>query len=214
MKDIPIFTTEFGVASLILREVPYQQKAYIRLHSALEPVKLLQECISFCRMVGAEAVYAAGEEVPEDYPMYTDILQMAASRDSLGDTDAALWPVQEHTVAEYRRIYNEKVNHIPGAAWMTASEEKELVSTGEGYFIHRGDTLLGIGRVSGEEIRFLCAVQPGAGKDVVRALNHGLTGDRVLVEVASANLKAVGLYQQLGFVQLRMVCRWYQVFPK
>ena len=31
MKDFPVFTTEYGVSSLILREVPYRQEAYIHI---------------------------------------------------------------------------------------------------------------------------------------------------------------------------------------
>ena len=31
MKDIPAFTTENGIASLILREIPYREEAYIRI---------------------------------------------------------------------------------------------------------------------------------------------------------------------------------------
>ena len=59
MKDIPVFDTEFGVASLILRDIPYCQRAYIKLQVALEPEKLVQECVQFCRMCGAEQIYAA-----------------------------------------------------------------------------------------------------------------------------------------------------------
>ena len=43
MKDIPVFTTENGAASLILREIPYQQSAYIILRDTREPEKLTAE---------------------------------------------------------------------------------------------------------------------------------------------------------------------------
>ena len=52
MKDIPVFTTEFGVASLILKEIPYRREAYIRIQTTQQPQELLKECISFCRMCG------------------------------------------------------------------------------------------------------------------------------------------------------------------
>ena len=42
MKDFPVFTTEYGVASLILKEIPYQGTAYITLQDSLEPEKLLE----------------------------------------------------------------------------------------------------------------------------------------------------------------------------
>ena len=60
MKDIPVFTTQNGVASLILQEIPTQGCAYIRLQATLSPEQLLAECISFCRMVGATRIYVAG----------------------------------------------------------------------------------------------------------------------------------------------------------
>ena len=31
MRDFPFFTTEYGVSSLSLKEVPYRQEAYIRI---------------------------------------------------------------------------------------------------------------------------------------------------------------------------------------
>ena len=39
MRNIPVFTTEFGVASLILKEIPYKGTAYVRLQSSLYPEK-------------------------------------------------------------------------------------------------------------------------------------------------------------------------------
>ena len=51
MRDLPMFTTEFGVASLILKEIPYREEAYILVQSTQEPEKLLRECIDFCRAV-------------------------------------------------------------------------------------------------------------------------------------------------------------------
>ena len=50
MKDLPLFTTEHGVASLVLKEIPYQKTAYIILRDSLEPEALLKECADFCRV--------------------------------------------------------------------------------------------------------------------------------------------------------------------
>ena len=211
MKDMPMFTTEYGVASLILREVPYQQMSYIRLQASNEPQKLLEECVRFCRMVGAEKIFVKETDGLSDYPFYTAIWQMRMAVDAMGDTDAALFPVQEHTADEFQRIYNEKVSHIPNAAWMDNADKQEMLKTGEGYFVHRDNQLLGIGRVLDGEIRFLASVHPGAGEDVVKALAHAATEDSITVEVASANEKAVRLYEKLGFVKNAELSRWYQV---
>ena len=58
MRDIPMFTTEYGVASLVLKEIPYRQEAYICILATEQPRELLDECISFCRVCGAEKIFA------------------------------------------------------------------------------------------------------------------------------------------------------------
>ena len=47
MKNIPIFTTEYGTASLILREIPYKKEAYVANPSAL-PGRLRELALAFC----------------------------------------------------------------------------------------------------------------------------------------------------------------------
>jgi len=211
MKDMPVFTTEYGVASLVLREIPYQQTAYIRIQSSLAPQKLVEECVSFCRMVGAERIFATGDPCLENYPFHTEMYRMVCARDSMAETDAALWPVQEHTAGEFQTIFNRKAPSIPNGAWMTDSDTKEMLKTGEGYFVHRGDVLLGIGRVYEGELRFVASVVPGAGADVVKALCHAITEDTVTLTVASTNAKAMTLYERLGFVKVETLSRWYKI---
>ena len=60
MKDMPVFTTENGAASLILREIPYQQTAYVVLRDTLDPLALAGECADFCRVCGAVAGASRG----------------------------------------------------------------------------------------------------------------------------------------------------------
>lgn len=211
MKDFPVFTTEYGVASLILREVPYQGIAYIRIQAALEPEKLLQECVSFCRMVGAERICAAGHESLERYPLYTAVWEMAWLRESLGEPTASLWPVTEETASEFKRIYNEKIRKIPNAAWMDGAEQKRMLAAGDGYFVHRDGKLLGIGRVEGEKLLFLASVYPGAGAEVVRTLASASQEERCILEVASENKKALALYERMGFVRVGEKSRWFLV---
>lgn len=211
MKDFPVFTTEYGVASLILREVPYQGIAYIRIQAALEPEKLLQECVSFCRMVGAERICATGHESLERYPLYTAVWEMACLRESLGEPTASLWPVTEETASEFKRIYNEKIRKIPNAAWMDGAEQKRMLAAGDGYFVHRDGKLLGIGRVEGEKLLFLASCQPGAGAEVVRTLASVSREERCILEVASTNQKALALYERMGFVRVGEKSRWFLV---
>ena len=211
MKDLPVFTTENGVASLVLREIPYQGTAYVRIGASQNPEALVEECASFCRMVGAERIYATGDPCLERYPFHTAMLRMVCHRDSIGDTDAALWPVQEATSEEFQRIFNSKAPSIPNGAWMTRQDTEEMLRTGEGYFVHRGDALLGIGRVLAGELRFLASVFPGAGEDVLKALCHTITEDTVTLTVASANQKAMALYERMGFIPAEELSRWYRI---
>lgn len=211
MKDFPVFTTEYGVASLILREVPYQGIAYIRIQSSLDPDNLVKECVSFCRMVGAERIYATGDPSLEKYPLYTAVWTMACLREFLGETDASLWPVTEETADRFRELYNQKVIIIPNAAWMDSLEQKRMISQGDGYFVHRDGKLLGIGRAAGEELRFLASLSPGAGADVIRALASVSRESRCVLDVASANEKALSLYERLGFLRVGEKSRWYIV---
>lgn len=211
MRDFEVFPTQYGVASLVLKEIPYQGTAYITIRDSQEPEKLLKECVGFCTMCGAERIYATGHEILTQYPILTAMLELRCPRDSLPDTDAALWPVQERTLPRWREIYNQKVRKIPNGAWMTQRDGQQMLKTGDGYFIHRGEQLLGIGRARDGRIDWVAAVMPGAGRDTVAALTHALWEDTVTLTVASANKKAVRLYESLGFVKTREISRWYQV---
>ena len=78
MKDFPCFATDDGVASLILKEIPYRQEAYIRFQD-VQPGRFapfLQECVSFCRMAGAEKIYAQGHEELSQYPLHAAVYEM------------------------------------------------------------------------------------------------------------------------------------------
>ena len=76
MRDFPVFTTEHGAASLVLREIPYKSIAYITLQDTKQPEDLLQECVDFCRIAGARKIYATGHEFLEQYPLYTAVWKM------------------------------------------------------------------------------------------------------------------------------------------
>lgn len=211
MRDIPVLTTSSGVASLTLKEIPYKGIAYIRLQDTLEPEFLLKECVDFCRMAGAEHVYATGHEILRRYPLHTAVIQMSCARDCLPQTDAALFPVLDNTLQEWMDIYNRTMENVPNSATMTIGDGQDLLKTGDGYFVHRDDVLLGIGKASCNKIDVVVSLIPGSGRDVLLALCNALADDRVTVEVASANTRAIHLYQRLGFIQTAEIARWYKI---
>ena len=211
MRDFPMFTTENGVASLVLREIPYQGVAYITLQSTLEPKAFLKECVSFCKSVGAEKVFAKGHAILEEYPFHTAVWKMSRTKDGLPETDAALFPVTERTIEQWRSIYNERMKNVPNVSTMTRTDGEELLGRGGGYFVHRGDTLLGIGIVEDAMVRAVAAVKSGAGCDTMLALCNAIFTEDIYLEVASNNQPAVKLYDRLGFQKVAELSRWYDV---
>ncbi len=211
MRDIPMFTTEYGVASLFLKEVPYRGRAHIKIQSSLEPDKLLEECIGFCRACGAEWIDAAGHEYLENYPLITSLSLMTRPLEGLASMDACLFPMTEDTMQKWLDICNERMANVPNAAFMDCKDGKELLQKGSAYFVHKDGELLGIGVAAGDFIDTVIAVKPGAGEKVVRALASILTEDTVRLMVADVNTRAVRLYERLGFVKVKELSRWYLV---
>ncbi len=213
MRDFPVFTTEYGVASLVLKEVPYQGNAYIVIRDSLDVAALLAECVSFCRMCGAERIYATGHEILQDRLVYATISEMSCCRQMIPDTDtdAVLVPVTPDNLESWREIYNQKVRHVPNGAWMTQTDAKAMFEKREGYFVERNGVLLGTGRVSGQQILWVASLHKGAGRDVLCALAGAIEEEQVVLTVADENTKARELYERIGFRKKREICCWYQV---
>lgn len=212
MKDMPVFDTEFGVASLILKEVPYRQEAYIIIQSALQPEELLKECVSFCRMVGAEKIYGRGHEIVEQYPLHTAVVEMRGEAFADQEKMQSLFPVTEQTVGRWRQILNERMKDVDNAATLESRDEKKILESGGAYFIHSDGKLLGLGWMEDTALLSVAAAEPGAGEKVMHSLMSLVEGATVTLEVASTNTRAIRLYEKLGFLKTREVSRWYRVF--
>ena len=213
LKDIPMFDTETGVSTLILKEIPTRKVAYVRVQS-VQPDGLaehLNECVSFCRMCGAERVYASGHEDLQAWPLYCGILPMVLLVPEQSDPGANLFPVTEQTVGKWREICNERMAQVDNAATLTARDEKEILSGGA-YFVHDAGELLGIGWMKGSELACMAAVKPGAGERVLRTLLTLAETERVTLEVASTNVRALRLYERLGFLQTGEARNWHIIY--
>ncbi|MBR3978403.1 MAG: hypothetical protein IKJ94_02125 [Oscillospiraceae bacterium] len=207
-----MFTTENGIASLTLKEIPYTHKAYITIQDASQPRELLAECVDFCRAVGAEEFYATGHNFLESFPLHTTIYEMKRPISDLPETDACLFPVQEKTMEQWRNIYNCRMSGVSNAAFMTIADAQRHIREGNAYFVHRNGTLLGIGIAGGERIENVISVVPGSGQAVLSALLSVLSGEIAGLIVADDNRRAVALYERLGFVKTREISRWYKIF--
>lgn len=212
MKDIPVFTTDYGVSSLILKEIPYKQLAFIYVRD-VQPGQLkqhLEECISFCRMAGAERILAKGHEELQSYPLHSVVVEMTLLLDQQ-EPEANLWPVTGETVAKWREIYNQAMGKFDNHATLTFHDEKRILQSGGAYFVHKDGDLLGIGWMEGQELLALVSTVPGMGETVARTLFTTAASDKVTLEVVSDNLRAVRLYEKMGFVKTREISRWYRL---
>ena len=213
MKDFPFFTTEFGVASLVLKEIPYREESYITLRDVQPGGEdaLLKECVAFCRMAGAERIYAAGHDMLEAYPLHCSILEMQGTARVDPDKLCSLFPVTDATVKRWRELYNEKMRTVDNAATMTAFDEKTIVSSGGAYFVHDQGQLLGIGWLEDTKLLAVCGAVPGAGERVMHTLMSLAEDAEMNLEVASTNERAIRLYEKLGFVKTKELRRWYRI---
>ena len=211
MRDIPMFSTEYGVASLVLREIPYRGEAYIRIRDTAFPEEFLQECVSFCRMCGAEAVFAEGNEKLAEYPLYTSVYQMNGVARSDEAKMASLFPVTEETVSHWRGIYNKAMRNVDNAGTLESRDEKQIVTSGSAYFVHRSGELLGIFWLEENKLLAIAAVQKGAGEMVMHTMMSLREGMQMTLEVASTNERAIRLYERMGFLKTAELSRWYRV---
>ena len=213
MRDFPLFTTDFGVASLVLKEIPYREEAYITVQD-VQPEGFeehLKECVSFCRMAGAEKIFAKGHDALEQYPLHTAVYEMRGTAWVDKDQLACLFPVTEETVGRWRTIYNERMRTVNNAGTLESRDEKKILEGGA-YFVHADGELLGIGWLEDTKLLAVASVKRGAGEQVMHTLMSLVEGADMTIEVASTNGRAIGLYERLGFLKTEEISRWYKVF--
>jgi len=212
MKDFPMFTTEFGIASLVLKEIPYRGEAYIIIQDTQQPEQLLQECVSFCRMCGAEKIYARGHKITENYPLHCIVYEMRGFARVDESRVEHLWPVTEENIAQWREMVNEKMRPVDNSGTLVKKEEQEILNKGGAYFVHREEKLLGVGWLTGNELLLLAACERGAGERVCHTLFSLIPDREVKLDVVSTNERAIRLYEKLGFVRTAELRRWYRIF--
>lgn len=211
MKDIPIFPTECGVASLILKEIPYRQTAYIRVQD-VQPGALdvlVEECAQFCRAAGAERIFWTAENVGGEPDRV--VIGMSGTAWVERSKLENLFPVTEATVTQWRDIYNKRMADVDNAATLTAFDEKKIVESGGAYFVHHEGALLGIGWLDDTKLLAVASVKPGAGERVMHTLMSIVENATMTLEVAGTNERAIRLYERLGFLKVKVIEKWYQL---
>lgn len=211
MRDIPIFTTENGVASLFLKKIAYTGQAYIVIRDSRSPKAFLDECVAFCLSAGASRVYASGDPSLSEYPMHTQMIKLSRTRSGLPESDAEIAAIEETELTQWRKDYNARMLPVDNSAPMTMEDARKHLGDGDAYYIRKDGKKIGLGIASGEQIDTLISLVPGMGQTVLLALNQVLTGTDIYLTVASTNQRALRLYEKLGFAKIGIISDWYAV---
>lgn len=211
MKNIPVFTTEHGVASLTLDQIAFNSMAYIRIQSSAESDFFIKECLDFCKAVGAKTVYATGSNSIKDYISVVSLIRMKRKREGLPETTLSVVPVDTNNADQFRKIYNEKMRGISHASAMTHDNLEMIVKQKNGRFFYKDHELQGIGIADDKWIRAIISLKRGAGESILLALNQMLQGEEVNVELVDTNTRAKRLYERMGFQLYETVSTWYKI---
>ena len=200
MKDIPIFTGCDGIATLILREIPYRGEGYVLIRSVFTSLEAcMRECESFCRAAGAETVYFSGNADFSAFPIYARLIEREIETATLPPTEACARRTVDAT--RWAQIYREKFAAVPAA--QTCREAVDA------YDIFRHGVQIGIGQIEGNLLRSVASVEHGCGADCVAALAK-LCKEKILrLLCAEQNERAMKLYDRLGFSRGEVKETWY-----
>ena len=212
MRDIPLFTTQNGVASLLFKKIPFTGEAFVHIRDTADCNALVRECVDVCRMAGGETVYATGHGKLTAYPLACAVLRYRVHKDLLAMTEAVAIPITMEQKAWWRDVYNRKMASVMGASPLSESETDRLISEEKAFLIYLACSAIGIGVAYDGEIQAVAALVPGGGQDSVLALANLLDSDTVALCVASNNEKAIALYSALGFCQTGVEANWYKIF--
>lgn len=215
MKDIPIFTGQFGVATLILREIPYKKYAYVMVRSVREGKMqaFLEECLGFCRIAGAEQVLATADESISCLPHAHDMLELRCKKEIIPPPwkPVTLESVTADNGEVFLRHYNALFYTIPNAATYTQMDLKRILEKEQAWLAIVGGEIAGIGEIADSE---LCAIgvlpeYRGLGMPLAQTLIARMSAPEITLRVSSVNHAALRLYQKLGFDRKEIVSRWY-----
>lgn len=215
MKNIPVYTSPHGTATLILREIPMTGRAYVVLRTVISDVQALgADCARFCCMCGAQNVYMSAEEALYFLPHAYDILQLHVEQEALppGGT-ADLLPIAPENDSIYQRIYNRCFQSVSHALLYDRRQIQRIYDQNQQAFLalNQQGKPYGIGELHGN-ILAAVAVLPkyrGMGTDLTLTLLKRCPGPDVELTVASDNKPALALYEKLGFRVCGVESHWY-----
>ena len=217
MKNIPMFTSSYGLATLILKEIAWNGRAYVLVRSVWNDqiAALLDECRSFCRAVGAEEIYASwdAEELPAEHAW--DMIDMACPKSALPAPrqTVELEQAAPETAEDYLRIYNQCFRDVPAAASYDRKSLEPLYGEDLIWLAKVRGQYAAVAEISKEGLEGI-AVLPefrGLGFDLAAAVLRMVPSTEVRLKVASTNVRARRLYDRLGFAEVGISRRWYRL---
>ena len=217
MKNIPLFTGLHGTATLVFREIPWSGRAYILIRAVWDgkTAEFLEECRQFCRIAGAEEIFASWEhhELPAAHAY--DMLAMARTKAGLPEPgrEVALEPLSQENGEAYLDIYNTCFRAVPSAASYDKHDLKRLYDRDKAWLARVDGQFAAVAEISEEGLEGI-AVLPqfrGLGHDLALTVLPMIPRPEITLKVASTNDPALRLYHRLGFRQTRLLSRWWKL---
>ena len=217
MKNIPLFTSAYGIATLILREIPWSGSAYVLVRSVWndQAAALLEECCGFCRAVGAEQIFAAYDTEPLPAEHAYDMWVMSRPKKGLPlpASEVILEPLSRENRDVYLRIYNQCFRQVPSAASYDQSSLEPLYGEDLAWLAKVDGAFAGVAEISKEGLEGI-AVLPeyaGLGTDLALSVLPMVPSTELQLKVASTNERAIRLYRRLGFVEKSVNKVWWRL---
>ncbi|MFI3312871.1 MAG: hypothetical protein R3Y62_03205 [Eubacteriales bacterium] len=206
MKNIPLFTSEYGLATLILEEIPTKGLGFIIIRSTDNLSGLLSDGVKFCHMCGAETVYATAEAPIPGYPLAYEILEFSAKKNQLPAPigDLKLVPITAENQDTLLSYYEEAFRNVQGSGQYS----KE---TQDGFLAYVGEKLVGIGAISEGKLEVIATLEPGMGYALATHLLAKIPEEIITLEVSSTNEKALNLYKKLKFSQTAVLKTYHKI---
>lgn len=219
MNNIPLFSAAGGTAALILREIPFSKKAYILLMTVIPEnlPDMIRECVSFCRVCGAEECFITRKDSDEPLPLphSHDILQLTAEKAKLpAGTPVKLVGIQEDNDSFYINLYNRCFSSVSGAAFYDRKQVERIYLLHQKAFLALTEdgTPFGFGELHENELAAVGVLPEyrGRGYDLTLSLLAHCPGPKITLTVASDNPAALRLYEKLGFQKVKTESSWYR----
>ena len=213
MKDIPVFTGAHGVATLVLRQIPWSGTAYVLVRAIWDDAKgFLEECLGFCRACGAQKVYATNgmEELP--LPHAYDMCTFSMEKTALpkGETLEAELLTGENQ-KDFLSVYDTCFRTLPNAA---AYEEKTLhtmIQEQTAFLYRRCGVPAAIAQISKQGLETIGVLPAfrGLGYPLALTVLPMVPNLTLHLKTISVNHSALELYRRLGFKPAGTESRWW-----